>query len=631
MGRAWQHRMAQRTFTKRLLSLGLAIFLAFPLAGQEKIPNPFEMLPETSDSTASSSEADADAAKGVEDAPDDSLVAPKPSASQQASGSEVANDLEFDVPVSGDGEPKADSGSNEANAEALQDDAIPAEKNGVPSDVEVADDPSLEFADEEPVDVVLEKQFKHALVIQVEGPIFSRFHWYVQQRLQKAEREGVDLVVLAMTTPGGDLEYSIDLARTLRGIDWATTVVWIPEEAISGGAIISLGADRIFMQEGALIGDAGPISMNLGGQFEHAPEKVVSYLASVMRELAEAGGRPGALAEAMVDRNLVVYEAIEKTTNKIVYLTQAEVDQPETEELFVVGPEVSEAGQNRFLTVAAKRAVELGLSEGEFQSESELIGALTIDRIERTEFTWKDRCVFLLNSRWISALLLVGGLVGLYIEFAAPGISVAGLTALLCFGLFFWSHVLGGTAGWLEVMLFGLGIICLACELFVLPGFGVFGVTGLLLVVLSLVMASQDFVIPEGVSQWAQFRSNLFVVLGAVCGVLVLLFVQVMLLDSLPGLNRVRLHAPGQGAEVVVDGATASITSLTGGSTASERSFAVGMEGVADSDLRPSGKVQIENHLIDVVTEGDYVDVGAAVRILRIEGNRIVVRKVTES
>ncbi|MCA9182997.1 MAG: hypothetical protein KDA51_16155, partial [Planctomycetales bacterium] len=116
-------------------------------------------------------------------------------------------------------------------------------------------------ADQPGGDSVLRKKFAKALWIDVEGPIFSRFHWYLNQRLDRAKQQNVDLIILRLTSPGGDLEQSLQLARRLSAIDWATTVVYIPEEAISGGAIVSLGCDRIYMKSGALLGDAGPIRM----------------------------------------------------------------------------------------------------------------------------------------------------------------------------------------------------------------------------------------------------------------------------------------------------------------------------------------------------------------------------------
>lgn len=473
-------------------------------------------------------------------------------------------------------------------------------------------------------DLVLRENFTTAMVIEVDGPIFGRFHWYLNQRLDLAKRQQVDLIILRLTSPGGDLEHSLQLARRLSAIDWATTVAYIPKEAISGGAIIALGCDRIYMQSGALIGDAGPIRLRLDGAFEHAEEKIVSYLVGALREVAISQGRPAALAEAMADRTAVVYQATELATGKQVYLSSKEFNEGELADKYELGPRVPEAGQNRFLTVGAARALELGLSEGVFASQADLIGQMSIDSLVTTRLQWVDKLVYTLNRPWVTGLLLIFGLVGLYLELAAPGISVAGLGAMFCFGIFFWSHALGGTSGWLEVLLFLLGIVCLACELFVLPGFGFFGLSGLALVVFSLVMASQDFIVPQDAADWSQLRVNLLIVLGAVFGVLALLVGQIVLLDSIPGLNRFRLTAPAAAAA----SSTIAPTSVLLASTASAAARpSLGATATAECDLRPSGKAKWQDQLLDVITEGDYIEAGSPIEILRIEGNRIIVRR----
>lgn len=482
--------------------------------------------------------------------------------------------------------------------------------------------PPAEQPDRDPI---LQQPFERALLIDVSGPIFDRFHWYLNHRLDLAHEQQCDLVIVRLTSPGGDLEHSLQLARRLRDIKWATTVAFIPEEAISGGAIIALGCDRIYMQSGALLGDAGPIRMGLGGQFEHAEEKVVSYTVTAVREVAESQQRPGAVVEAMVDRSVTVYQATNKQTGEVVYVTDKELDAAGAAERFDLGAAVPETGQNRFLTVAAGRAMELELCEGVFASEEDWLPQMSIERLEVTRMTWVDQTVFILNRPWLTALLLIVGLIGLYLELAAPGISFAGLGSVLCFGLFFWSHFLGGTSGWLEVLLFVLGVGCLAMELFVLPGFGLFGLTGLSLVIVSLVMASQDFVVPTGPAQWRELQVNVLVVLGAVLGVMVLFFAQILLLDSIPGLNRFRLSAPeGHWSSTQDQLSGGLLQSATFASAAPE----IGARGVAESDLRPSGKVLLQDRLRDVITEGDYVEAGSAVEVLRVEGNRIIVRKV---
>lgn len=619
-----------------LATLWFAATSSIGLGQNQDLPNPFELLP--GDSTTPAAESATDVASPATN--------PFPAdRGTEASPREPAPETPDD----------AEAFSNEAQAEpsSVGDaSAIPPENTDPADDAEVApaavEVPRPRGADKaaeelEPVDefapaaalaaapdpaqdLVLQKTYRKAFLIDASGPIFERFFWYLDQRLDLAQQQGADLVIIRLTSPGGDLERSLQLSRRLRDMDWATCVVFIPQEAISGGAILALGADRIYMQEGALIGDAGPITLGAGGQFEHVPEKIVSYSAGAIREIALATGRPAALAEAMVDRNLTVYQATEIATGEIVYVTQRQLDDPQFAAGLQVGQPVPEAGNNRFLTLGARRAAELSLSDGVFASETELLEQFSIERVIPTRMNWVDRTVFTLNRPWLTALLVIAGLIGLYLELAAPGISVAGLTSLVCFSIFFWSHVLGGTAGWLEILLFLLGVTCLTLELFVLPGFGVFGISGLALLVISLVMASQDFIVPSNASEWGQFRTNLLFVLGSVLGILVLFFAQILLLDSLPGLNRFRLNADSTKTQ----DAGSSLTSLTQSSSQNPYTTTVsaGQHGIAESDLRPSGKVRIDDRLMDVITEGDYVEAGTPVEVLRVEGNRIIVRKL---
>ena len=476
----------------------------------------------------------------------------------------------------------------------------------------------------QPKDIVLNGKYKRAYVIDLRGDIFGLMRWYLENRLARAKQAGADLVVLRIKSPGGSLEHSIAMAQAVRGVDWATTVAFVSEEAISGAAIISLGCDRIYMQPRALIGDAGPVRMDPNGQFQHAEEKILSYLANAVRELATAQGRPPAIAEAMVDRTLKVFEATHKKTGAKTFLSEGEYQQPENRESYDRGNDVAEAGHDRFLTVNGQRATELKLAEGTFESEQELFNNLKIDALEQTDMGWIDRLVYTLNRPWLTGLLLVIGLIGLYLEFSVPGMSVAGMVSLISFGIFFWSHALGGTSGWLEVILFALGVICLGTELFVFPGFGVFGLTGLLLMGLSLVMASQDFVVPNSDIQWNELQRNLLIVGGSIAGVTVLLLVQLLYFDSLPGLNILKLSAPED------DSTVSAAQSLATSSTFADASLpAPGAMGIAESVLRPAGKARFESQLLDVLTEGDFVDPGSTIEIIRREGNRIIVRKAT--
>ena len=141
-----------------------------------------------------------------------------------------------------------------------------------------------------------------------------------------AKDEGADLIILEIDSPGGTLAETLDIAERLRDLDSAHTVAYVPKMALSGAAIVALGCDDIIMAPKALIGDAGPIFQDENSQFRFAPEKIVSHLAQEVRGLAAAKGRPPALAEAMVDKNLQVFQVKNKQTGKETCMSKREID-----------------------------------------------------------------------------------------------------------------------------------------------------------------------------------------------------------------------------------------------------------------------------------------------------------------
>jgi membrane-bound serine protease (ClpP class) len=307
----------------------------------------------------------------------------------------------------------------------------------------------------------------------------------------------------------------------------------------------------------------------------------------VMRNLAEARGRPPALAEAMVDMDLVVYEVENRRTGEVTYMSEKEIESHKDRDDWEKRREVLESRKGYFLEVSGSRAVELGLAEATLSRRADLEARYQLpDGLVLLEPTAVDTAVYVLNWPIITGLLLIVGLVALYFELNAPGIGLGGLIAFLCFALFFWSRFLGGTAGWLEVVLFVSGAVFLAMELFVIPGFGVAGVTGILLLLASLVLAGQNFILPTTSGEAVVFGRTLMVVgVSAVVFILVAALLSIYM-GTIPVLNRLALKPPEP----------------TGG--------------------KPGAQY------VDVVTEGGFVEKGAEIRVIRIRGNRVVVREV---
>ncbi len=232
--------------------------------------------------------------------------------------------------------------------------------------------------------------------------------------------------------------------------------------------------------------------------------------------------------------------------------------------------------------------------------------------------TWMDTLVFVLNTSAAVWFLLFAGAALLYLELHFFT-GILGILSVTCFALFFWSQFLGGTAGWLEITLFFVGLGCIAVEIFVIPGFGVFGVTGGLMVLGSLVMAMQTF---GGGLNTERMASSLGTLVLAMGGVLLFGIISNRFLPRMPLFNQMILAPPG----LDLAGPTLSPDLLN--EVDGPIGPRVGDEGVTRTTLRPSGKAEIGGDYLDVVSDGPYVDPDTPIRITRMEGSRVFVRAV---
>jgi membrane-bound serine protease (ClpP class) len=445
----------------------------------------------------------------------------------------------------------------------------------------------------------------------------------LKRKFRDAVDSGVDVIILDIHSPGGFTAVTYELMDLLLDAEDVETVAFIEKDAISGAALLSLAADRIVMLPDARIGDAGEIVMGKDGAFRYTEAKSRSVLAQKVRDTARATGRPLALAEKMVDKDMVIFEATHKEDGTTRFFSDREWESLEDQDQWERGPPIREAGKEMFFVANGRRATELGIADETIRSREQLAEVLNVQSpIPVKERTWVDTLILVLNSGVVTFLLLLIGMVALVIELTAPGLGVGGLTSLLCFGLFFWSRFLGGTAGWLEVTLFIIGLAFIACEIFVIPGFGVAGVGGIALTLGSLVMASRRFVLPETGQEFTDFSLDVLTVLGAFVGFLIALVVVANYIGEIPGLSRLTLKPQSVGGAEMVAGETDE------GLLPGWQRVAVGDVGEALSALRPSGKMQIDDLIVDVVTEGEYVDEGTSVKVIGKRGNRVVVRTV---
>lgn len=448
----------------------------------------------------------------------------------------------------------------------------------------------------------------------------------LERKFREAVESDADVIILDIHSPGGFTTVTFDLMDMVLDAKGVETVAFIEKDAISGAALLSLACDRIIMLPDARVGDAGEIVMGADGRFRYTEAKSRSVLAQKVRDTANATGRPVALAEKMVDKDMVVFDAKNKTTGEKRYFTDKEWDSLKQVDDWEKGKPVREAGKEMFFIANGQRAVELGMATETISSRADLAETLNVrEPIRIMERTWSDTLVYLLNTGFVTFLLITVGLIALTFELSAPGFSIGGLTALLCFSLFFWSRFLGGTSGWLEVTLFLMGLIFIGAELFVIPGFGFAGVGGIVLVLGSLVMASRRVLVPENSEQLTSLGFDVLTVMGAFIGFILAIFFLSNYIGEIPGLSRLTLKP------VAAEAAAAShplAGTGEGQMLPGWQRVEVGNRGQTVSPLRPSGKIQVGDFMVDVVTEGDFVESDHQVEVIAKQGARVTVRPV---
>jgi membrane-bound ClpP family serine protease len=232
------------------------------------------------------------------------------------------------------------------------------------------------------------------------------------------------------------------------------------------------------------------------------------------------------------------------------------------------------------------------------------------------EPSWADQLIAGLASPWVAMLLLMIGGAGIFAELHAPGTAIGGFIALVAFSLFFWSQFLGGTAMWLEVILFFIGLGCLALEVFVIPGFGIFGLGGGALVLSSVILACQTFILPRTPYQFAQLQNSLLILAGASIGIIIAGIFINRWLPRVPLVGGIMLPPPTDEEKARIEYNESLV----------DYQWLVGLEGVTTTRLAPSGKARFEkNRIIDVIAAGEMLAVGTPIIVVEVQGNRVLV------
>ena len=398
---------------------------------------------------------------------------------------------------------------------------------------------------------------------------------YIKKAIKKAGDEGASLIILELDTPGGLLSSALSIKNYIIESD-IPVVAYINKNALSAGALISLSCEAIYMSDGSIIGAATPVYMK-GNEIEKASEKEISAMRAAMRSSAERSKKNVRIAEAMVDETII----LSKRNDGI------------------------DLDDKTLLTLSVEEALKVNIADGKANSIIDIIKLRnlsensTIINVEEEKYDYILR--FLINPAILSALISIG-IIGVYIELKTPGFGIGGVISIIAFSIFFFAQVFVGESGFLAPAIFFLGIVLLAIEIFVIPGFGITGILGILGIVAGIFMSF-------GINNIAQ--ATLVVFVSLIADIILIIILARFILKSKGFKNIVALETDTAGYHSSV-----SYDNL------------LGCEGITDTFFRPSGNIIINDKKYDAITEGEFINKGVKIKVILVEGNKIVIKEI---
>jgi membrane-bound serine protease (ClpP class) len=441
---------------------------------------------------------------------------------------------------------------------------------------------------------------------------------FIRRKILEAKKAKVDYIVIAIDTWGGRVDSADKIADFIGGADPIPTVALVTNKAVSAGAWIAVACGKMYMLEGTNIGSTLPIT--LGGS--PTARKIISGVKGKMKALAEKNGFPYRLVEPMVDPELELVECSIDGARKLYYrdeIPQAKARAEQERRLFEEVTVLCAKGD--IYNLAASDAAKHKLSTKTLKTEEELWKELGFDRPEVTRYAMSspEKFARFVSSPYVCGPLLAIGFIALLIEFITPGFGVAGFTGVLCLSMSLWSQYMVENANTLEILFFMLGFALVAIELLALPGFGVIGFLGGTLILVSLVLAY----IPEGqVFDTGSFPTNPEDINRAMTTF------GVMLLVMVGGIFILRRSLTLSGVLNRIAVTSEIETDVPGAPSEDTRMMLLGKSGTAMTPLRPSGTAEINGKILDVTSDGEFIESKADVEIIRIEGNKLVVKPV---
>ena len=420
---------------------------------------------------------------------------------------------------------------------------------------------------------------KKVFVMKIQQEIDPRTNRYSELALEEAKNIEADIVILELDTYGGAVNDADDIRTRLLEFD-KPVWVFINKDAASAGALISIACDSIYMAPGASIG-AATVVVPTG---QAAPDKYQSYMRSIMRSTAEARGRDPHIAEAMVDQEIEIDGITEK---------------------------------GKVLTFSTSEAIEHNFCEAEVSSIEDILKRNGIEDYELIEFELSpaEKIIRFFLNPFISGILILIIIGGIYFELQTPGVGFPLAAAVVAAILYFVPYYLNGLAANWEIIMFIVGVLLLLLEVLVIPGFGLAGISGIVMMVgaLILMMLNND-VFDFSFVKASEITKAVAAVLSGMLAAILLMFFGGVKLTRTKFFRRIALVTEQKSSE----GYTSNFN---------EKSY-VGKKGVSYTVLRPSGKILIDDELKDAFTRGEYIDKGKEVVVIAESGTSLKVKEV---
>ena len=489
------------------------------------------------------------------------------------------------------------------------------------------------------------------MVIPIRGEISDVLKDSLKRRLDQALDHGARTIIFEIHTKGGMVTSALEICRLIKNLpEGVQSIAWVNSEAYSAGAMIALACQKIVMSSRSSIGDCAPIMVSPVGGLEQLPAaeraKAESPVLEEFRDSASRNGYDALLCRAMVTVGEEVWWIENIKTTHRRFVTAAEkttlVDQPGAQAEWRLVETYADPKSGRevrakqpvdsaeeLLTLTQSEAIAYGLAVGVASDLSELAELLGLSRAPAYyEITGWEKFVMWLNSPLVRGVLFVIVMIGAYIEFQSPGLILPGLTAAVALIVFLAAPYAAGLANIWTFVLLGLGVILLGIEIFVIPGFGIVGFLGIAMILVALIgtFVPQEpspepghmpfFTWPSLPGTWDALKHGISVMAGSI----IIAFIGILLLARyLPQLSVGRRLIPvNPAAQQVVPPEAHPDVAL------------VGDIGVVTGDLRPAGQARFGQEIVDVTSQGEYVEAGCRVQVIKRQGMNIVVRRVPE-